>query len=309
MRSLCLTALAMILFALSANAQGTTEAKIFKLENRDAAELLSLAQEMVSPGGSASLDARTNAIVATGTSAQLEQLEKILAELDGALKQVALTVYVTEVDTALEQRYGLQLSGYTVMDQTQFEVVLDLLDRQQNGRIENYMTVTTMSGSPAYLQISTDKFVTLAESTNRWGMTDTVYERVPVGQMLAVQPRVKPDGSIDVALTPTVSRSGKGEDITTRTAATHVVVPNGGTIAIGGSATTQDGNARQGVPLIPLEEARQSTSQRVMIFLTATTETGTNMLPAAPRTPDFEDPEVVGPKHQVKNRDRTRAFR
>ncbi|MBC2596291.1 hypothetical protein H5P28_18650 [Ruficoccus amylovorans] len=305
MRSVYLAIFSAFLLCLSASAQGTSEAKVFKLENRNAQELLSLAQQMVTPGGSASLDERTNSIVATGTADQLDQLGKILAELDGTLKQVALSVYVTEVEASLRQQYGLDLAGTTVLDATQFDAVLDLIDRRQGGQIYNSMNATTMSGSPAYLQVSTDQFVTLGEQTNSWGSSQSVVERVPVGQFLTVDPRVKPDGSIDIALTPTVSRSNKPNDITVRSTATHVIVPDGGAIAIGQSAAARNASTTSAVPFISLGDSGQTTDRQVIIFLTATTASGTNMLPVAPNQPAFDNPEVLGPKRQIKSRERT----
>lgn len=298
----------MMALALSAAAQGTSQAKVFKLENRDAQELLSMAEQMVSPGGSASVDARTNSIVATGTPAQLDQLGILLAELDQALKQVTLTVYVAEISTALEERFGLSFSGTTVLDRAHFDAALKLLDTQQEGRIEQFMTVTAMSGDPAYLQVSTDQFITLGQQENPWGGTDTIVARVPVGEFLEVKPRVKPDGTIDVALTPVVSRSGKQDDILVRTATTRLSVPDGGTVAIGGASTVTDTDSQQGVPLLPLEASRQAGGQRLMMFLTATTENGTNMFPTLPNHESFENPEVIGPKRQVRNRENSGPF-
>jgi type II secretory pathway component GspD/PulD (secretin) len=303
MRLLTLAALAMMAFALSAAAQGTAQVKVFKLENRDAQELLSMAEQMVTPGGSASVDERTNSIVATGTPAQLDQLGTLLAELDQALKQVTLTVYVAEISTALEERFGLNFSGTTVLERAHFDTALKLIDTQQEGRIEQFMTVTTMSGDPAYLQVSTDQFVTLGQQQNPWGGTDTLVVRVPVGEFLEVKPRVKPDGTIEVELTPVVSRSGQQDDIIVRTATTRLSVPDGGTVAIGGASTVTDTGSQQGVPLIPLEASRQAGGQRLMMFLTATTENGTNMFPAMPDHESYENPEVIGPKRQVRNRD------
>ena len=288
-----------MLFAVSA-VHGATEAKVFKLENRDAAELLSLAQQMVSPGGSASVDRRTNAIVATGTPAQLTQLEQLLDELDQALKQVSLTVYVAEVDPTLEQSYGLKMAGNTVLDPAQFDILLGQLD--SSGKIEQFMTVTTMSNTSAYLQVSSDKFITLGQQQGPMGGVDAIYERVPVGEFLQVKPRAKPDGSIEVFLTPIVSQSGKEQNITMRAATTHVTIPDGGTVAIGGSATATDSVSQTGVPLVDLSRSNQAGSRRVMMFLTATTETGTNMIPTAPGQNDFENPEVLQPGREVKNR-------
>ena len=308
MRLLSLAVFAVMAFALSATAQGTSQVKVFTLDNRDAQELLPLAEQMLSPGGSASVDARTNAIVATGTPAQLDQLGKLLAELDEALKQVTLTVYVAEISTVLEERFGLSFSGTTVLDRTHFDAALELLDTQQEGRIEQFMTVTAMSGDPAYLQVSTDQFVTLGQQENPWGGTDTIVARVPVGEFLEVKSRVKPDGSIDVALTPVVSRSGKQDDILVRTATTRLSVPDGGTVAIGGACTVADTGSQQGVPLIPLEASRQAGGQRLMMFLTATTENSTNMFPALPDHESYENPEVIGPKRKVQNRDNRGPF-
>ncbi|QYY36778.1 secretin N-terminal domain-containing protein [Ruficoccus sp. ZRK36] len=305
MRFLCLTLLALWMLPVCAFAQGTTEVKLFKLENRDAQELLSVAEQMVSPDGSASVDTRTNTIIANGTSTQLEQLGQLLAELDQALKQVSLTVYVAEINTAMEKRFGLDISRQTVLPRSEFDAALELIDSGQGGRIEQFMEATTMSGDPAYLQVSSDQFVTLGQQEDAWGNPETIYARVPVGEFLQVLPRVKPEsGDIDVMLTPVVSRSGGKDDIIVRGAATRITVPDGGTVAIGGSSTTSGSNGKQGIPLIPLEKSRQSGGQRVMIFLSATTESGTNLLPAPPgQMKNYDDPEVVVPGRQMQNRD------
>ena len=184
-----------------------------------------------------------------------------------------MTVYVTEVSSSFEKEYGLRSSGQIVLDDPQFSVVLDMLDRRQGGEITNFLTATTMSNTPAYLQISSDQFVPLEQDTDG----PSAVERVPVGDFLEVLPRVNGDGSIEVSLTPSVSRSGDGDGIVKRTATTNVVVQDGQTIAIGGSGMSASShNSETGASA----ETGTAQSQRsVMIFLTATTQSSGQFVP------------------------------
>lgn len=281
MRFLISLTLFLAVSTLPLHAQTSMEMKVYQLQNRDAQSLVSVAQSMVSPNGRVSVDAESNALIVLATEQQQQQLANVIGQLDQASKQVTMTVYVAEVSDSLEKQFGLRTNGQIVLNNVQFNAVLDLLDRREGGEIKNFMTATTMSNRPAYLQVSSDKFIPMAQRTNPWGGEKTYYERVPVGEFLEVLPRVNADGTIQVSLTPTVSRSGNSDEVVKRTATTNVTVPDGGTIAIGGSATVQDSNSQQNVPLlgIPIGSGERASSQRVMMFLTATTDAGGSFMP------------------------------
>lgn len=181
-----------------ASAQQAQEMKVYELQNRDAASLVNVAQQMVGITGRVSVDKPSNSLIVLATPDQQRQLQQVIDQLDGVSRQVSMTVYVTEVSSSFEKEYGLRSSGQIVLDDPQFSVVLDMLDRRQGGEITNFLTATTMSNTPAYLQISSDQFVPLEQDTDG----PSAVERVPVGDFLEVLPRVNGDGSIEVSLTP-----------------------------------------------------------------------------------------------------------
>ncbi len=267
------TLLVWLTFSAVAPAQQAQEMQVYELQNRDAASLVNVAQQMVGATGRVSVDTQSNALIVLATPAQQEQLQIVIEQLDGVSRQVSMTVYVTEVSESFVQEYGLRSSGSIVLDDPQFSVVLDLLDRKQGGKITNSLTATTMSNRPAYLQISSDKFTTTPQGS---GGPEAV-ERVPVGEFLEVLPRVNGDGSIQVALTPTVTRVGADDDVIKRTATTNVVVQDGQTIAIGGSSVDED--TRTVERGSSAATGTTQSSRRVMIFLTATTKSSGQFIP------------------------------
>ncbi|MEM9226892.1 MAG: secretin N-terminal domain-containing protein [Verrucomicrobiota bacterium] len=272
--------------------------QVFTLQNRDAASLVNVAEQMVYPNGRVSVDPQSNALIVLARPDQLQQLQGLLAELDGVSSQVQVTVYVTEVSSKLEQRFGLDTVDSVDLSAPEFDTVLHLLDQREGGSIQNMMTATTMSNQSAYLQVTQDVLIPLEQYTRKHG-TVTTYDRVPVGNQLEILPRVNGDGTIEVSLTPIVSRNPQGTEIVQRSATTRVKVPDGGTVTLGGSSTVETKADDKALPSTVSGDTENSL--RVMLFVTATTQVGGSILsPDDPWGGSELSPSQVIPKRQPR---------
>src|SRR5229473_5487265 len=215
------------------------------------------------PGVRVAIDARTNALLITGTSAQQEEVVKVLGSLDVKIPQVVIQVHVVEIGTTYVKTLGLfggqgsAVGGpgtfgtvavdsannrltFTLQSTTLFFFQLQALVNEGKARVLSAPRVATLDGNKATIILG--QKVPIFTSVTVGGQLQTTVTYQDVGVQLETTPRVNSDNMITLSLKPSVSSLGASQSsggqtafiINTRTADTQLSVQDGKTIVLGG---------------------------------------------------------------------------
>jgi type II secretory pathway component GspD/PulD (secretin) len=215
------------------------------------------------PGVRVAVDARTNALLITGTSAQHEEVVKVLGTLDVRIPQVVIQVHVVEVGTSYVKTLGLfggqgsAVGGpgtfgtvavdsannrltFTLASTTLFFFQLQALINEGKARVVTAPRVATLDGNKATIILG--QRIPIFTSVTVGGQLQTTVNYQDVGVQLETTPRVNSDQVITLGLKPTVSSLGASVSsggqtafiINNRTADTQLSVQDGRTIVLGG---------------------------------------------------------------------------
>ena len=248
-----------------------TDMKIFEIKHGNAESLGSIVEGLKSKDGKVTADRNTNTLVVIDYPKNLERIADVIKELDVPVKQVEITVLVTEVSMALFDAIGLS-SGQVVIPQSEFGGILRMLETDRDTNIRSRMTVRTLNNEPAKIRAGVDEI--FGDTIIRYsdGREVTSFTRESVGDLLEVLPRVNNDGTITITLRPTMSNLEEDGGIYERSVLTSVVIESGDTISIGGVSSARQVTGTEGVAGtgLPLSTISVEEGKRVMMFLTAT---------------------------------------
>lgn len=234
------------------------------------------------PGIRVAVDPRTNALLITGTSAQHQEVIKVLATLDIRIPLVVIQVHAIEVSGSVLKQLGLlgglgndllsppgvESFGRIVLDSAQNRIALNLVDAtlmflrlqalvsEDKAHILSAPRIAVLDGNKATINLG-DK-VPIFTVTTQQGVTTTTVSFVDVGVKMEVTPRVNTDGLITMAIKPEVSSiaafvTGPGgvqaPRVAARSAETTLTVKDGQTLVLGGLISREE---RESVIRIPL---------------------------------------------------------
>src|SRR3989441_1317347 len=230
------------------------------------------------PGVRVAVDPRTNALLITGTSAQHEEVVKVLGSLDIKIPQVVIQVNVVEINTTAERKLGLlnvdsgiaggagfgnvvldsanRRISFTLTDASLINFALQALINEGNARILTAPRVATLDGNKATIVLG--QKIPVFTSTTVGGQLQTTVSYQDVGVKLVTTPRVNTDELITLALTPEVSTLGaqvtsgaqQAFIVNTRNADTVLTVADGKTIVLGGLIDRSERTSIIKVPLL-----------------------------------------------------------
>src|SRR3989454_3248027 len=232
------------------------------------------------PRGRVAVDPRTNALLITGTSAQHEEVVKVLGALDIKIPQVVIQVSVVEVaatavrglglwsgDTASAAPGGVGFGNvmldsasrrltFNLVSSTLLNFNLRALVNEGKAKILTSPRIATLDGNKATIQLATRVPIFTTQTTQ--GVVTTTVSYIDVGVKLVTTPRVNTDNLITLSLTPEVSSLGTQEifsgqsafRVNTRNADTTLAVPDGRTIVLGGLIDPSERAAVLKAPLL-----------------------------------------------------------
>ncbi|MBN3040366.1 MAG: hypothetical protein JW867_04500 [Candidatus Omnitrophica bacterium] len=247
--------------------------EIFKLKHGNAQSIYEIANDMKSEQGRVSFDPNTGSLVVLDYPHNLNQIGQVINSLDIAAKNIEIKVKVCDVSGNFLSRLGLY-SGQVIIPSGQFQAVLEALESDQNSEIRSEMTLRTLSNHPARLQVSKDEIfghTVTHYSTRHNDYTVVTALQEPIGDFMEVLPTANNDGTITVAIHPTMSTFEQGSAYE-RTILTQVVVNSGDTVALGGlessAAVTQ--RTESSFLGIPFSRTTTQKDKSVVMLLTAT---------------------------------------
>jgi type II secretory pathway component GspD/PulD (secretin) len=249
------------------------EHRIIPVEHAKAEEIQKALASVLSSRGRIDIDRRTNALIVTDVSDNLDLVAKIVTELDQETPQITISAKLYEIDskalfemgidwTVLQDgRSGEQstTSGIsevlgkftysTVKDDIDLDAVLSAMMSNNAAEILAHPEITTVDNKEATILMGQEiPLKTLDEAGN------VITEMTQVGTQLTVTPHITSKNTILMDLKPERSSyevdPGAGVIINTQQAQTSVVVRDGQTVVIGGLTTQDTKRSNKGLPLL-----------------------------------------------------------
>jgi type II secretory pathway component GspD/PulD (secretin) len=225
--------------------QCAAETLVYPMQYRTAAEAVPMVQSLLSPGGRAVADARTNALLVVDDEETIQRVREFLQGFDKLGKQAKIRVRFDESGTrertSVEGRARASgedgsVSAGKPMTKDGVEVRLQDRSRAQQGSLEFFVTV--VSGSAAYIMVGQDILYTQRwlDLTRRYArVTESVtIQRIETG--FEVMPVILKDHA-DVEIIPRISHGGPGSRVVRFTeASTRLMAPIGQWVTIGGAS-------------------------------------------------------------------------
>lgn len=256
------------------------ETHVFVVGYAFAGELANTVQLILSERGSVNFDSRTNSLVVTDIPPRIEEVGRLIRELDTETLQVEITAKLVDVDATATRRLGIlwnvdnlgdvsegtSLSGEVaeglqdasgslqfglVRSWGNLEATLQALEQSNDANIISNPKITTINNSPASILVGKEiPLITLDEAGN------PVTELKKVGITLRVTPFINADKRITMELHPEISdlssqATVQGGIIFIKSEAeTRVMVEDGQTAVIGGLIRTNETRFERGVPVL-----------------------------------------------------------
>ena len=244
-RFLIITAGLMLFLTGAYLAPCSAETLVYPMQYRTAAEAVPMVQSLLSSGGRAVADARTNSLLVVDDSETIQRVREFLQGFDKLGKQAKIRVRFEE--SSARERTGVEgrarasgedwaVSAGKPMAKDGVEVRVQDRSRSRQGSSEFFLMV--VSGSAGYIMVGQDILYTQrwVDLTRRYArLTESVaIQRIETG--FEVMPTLLKDHA-DVEIIPRISHGGPGSRIVRFTeASTRLVAPIGQWVTIGGAS-------------------------------------------------------------------------
>lgn len=284
--------------------------RVVPIDFANASEISAAMQSMVSNRGGIEIDERTNSLIVTDISANIEIVQKLARELDTKTPQVHIDALLVDMDTRRSQEIGIDWGvlnaapselGGAVGDLTVSNPINDVAGQLRVGKVFNWAEVRGAIQGLARENIANIISNPRITTTNNREASILVGQKIPlittdvagnpitrletIGIRLVVTPRINSDRQITLDVHPEVSDLSSqatvqgGVIINTSEADTRVLVNNRETAVIGGLIRSLESDFEAGVPVLkdlPLLGALFRTTSKndeqreLVVFLTPT---------------------------------------
>ncbi len=256
------------------------ETAIFQVRYANADELKVAVAFALSKRGSAEVDVRTNSVLVTDIAERVDQIRKMIGELDSETLQVEIVAKLVDVDATAARQFGIswsvenlhstaeRLSGSISHDspiaaattEVKFGVIrnfanidgtIQALERTNKANIISNPSITTVNNRRARILVGKQiPLIVLDKAGN------PITELKKVGITLEVTPYINSENRVTMDLHPEVSDLSSqatvqgGIVLTTTEADTRVMVADGETAVIGGLIRTNETRFEEGIPVL-----------------------------------------------------------
>jgi type IV pilus assembly protein PilQ len=254
------------------------QTKYLQINYSTAAEIEPKIREFLSLRGKISQDARTNMLIIRDAGSQLEKIEGVVAKLDRPERQVLIEARIVYATDSFQRSLGISWSGdYDHSTSSQYSrsfnvsgvslpasvggldagvnfakvTGLDLFSLDAQLRLGELKNIAKTISSPRVVTLNNNraeikqgtKVASQAESES--GGTTT--ESTDAILSLSVQPQITPDNKLILDLDIS-DDAPAGDDISTRSTKTKMIVSDNETIVIGGVQKSTENNTEDRVP-------------------------------------------------------------
>jgi type II secretory pathway component GspD/PulD (secretin) len=221
------------------------ETLVYPMQYRTAAEAVPMVQSLLSSGGRAVADARTNALLVVDDEETIQRVREFLQGFDKLGKQAKIRVRFDESGarerTGVEGRARASGEDWTVSAGKPMRkdgVEVRVQDRSKVQQVSSEFFLMLVSGSAGYIMVGQDILYTQRwiDLTRRFArVTESLaIQRIETG--FEVMPTLLKDHA-DVEIIPRISHGGPGSRVVQFTeASTRLVAPIGQWVTIGGAS-------------------------------------------------------------------------
>jgi len=249
------------------------EHRILPVEHAKADEIQKALTSVLSPRGRIDVDQRTNALIVTDVSDNLDLVAQIVNELDQETPQITISAKLFEIDSKALFEMGIDwtviqdgrsgeqstTSGVsevlgkftysTMKDDINLDAILSAMMSDNQAEILAHPEITTVDNKEATILMGQEIPLKVLDQAG-----NVITEMTQVGTQLTVTPHITSKNTILMDLQPERSSyevdPGAGVIINTQKARTSVVVRNGQTAVIGGLTTQDTKRFDKGLPLL-----------------------------------------------------------
>ncbi|MBI2093352.1 MAG: hypothetical protein HYT88_01315 [Candidatus Omnitrophica bacterium] len=266
-----------------------TETRVYLLNYAEAEKLKEKVQELLSPIGTFTVDARTNKAVVTDLKETVEKVDRLVRAFDSADGEVLIDARIVKVELTDEMDLGIdwtQIFGHDLATRSNFRVLGDIVGGTATGGAIKLFTgpdddiriilealkkitktetlsnprIMVSNNQEAKILVGTkEAVVTVTTTIPATGSTVSAPEiqYVDVGTKLFVTPSIKRDGHIQLKIRPEVStakietfQTNRIPIVTSTEAETTVLAKTGTTVIIGGLIETKNDRTDSKVPFL-----------------------------------------------------------
>jgi len=228
----------------------------------------------LSVSGKSSAEIRTNALIITDTDNQIKNINNLLEQIDIPIRQVAIEARIVNVDSKFVQELGLEFGtisnkanpekttkiksshgkfNFTIAalnNTTVLDVELTALENQGRGKVISSPKLLTADRQAAYIESGSE--IPYQEKTKE-GDTSTTFKKAVLS--LKVTPEVVDNNTINLIIQLNQDKVSHltingVPAIDTRKIQTQALVPNGGTIVLGGIYEWSNNNTITRIPIL-----------------------------------------------------------
>ncbi len=256
--------------------------QILPINYAKAQEMISKVQVFKSQRGQIQADPRTNSLIITDITENIQRMKELIRNLDVQIPQVLIEGKIIEANETFSRQFGLAVEGSNLnatikgfsmknssggsqqlnLDLKQvvglnagtLGAIFDMLENQQVLRVLSSPRIVTLNNMGASIQQSTQIPIPKAESTGGGVTASTEYKDITFS--LNVTPQVTSGESIILQIS--IQRQSQGAAtgeggapiVSGRSANTNIMVNDGDTAVIGGIYETSTSNTSGGVPIL-----------------------------------------------------------
>ncbi len=270
------------------------------------------------------VDRRLNAVILSGTPAELAQLESMIAKLDVPVPSVLLECQVFELSEAAARDAGIELSSTGAAAGGGFQSVSGQVATSSGslqaqvfaqitrgaGRLLATPRIVAQNGNPASILSGNALPIVTTTIFPGTSLSQQTVNYIAVGVNLQIQPRVSIDGNVISHIFSEVSSvtqfvptaQGDVPQISLRQAATSATVPDGQLFIIGGLSRETEIRNFSRIPILgylpligALFRVRHDTAQRVNLYIAITP----HIIHESARVRSQPEPPTVNPSAEV----------
>ncbi|MGD2279448.1 MAG: secretin N-terminal domain-containing protein, partial [Candidatus Omnitrophota bacterium] len=164
--------------------------KVFKIKYRSPESLLPAARHLKSGKGKVTVDPNSNSLIVVDYPSNLSRIAGVITTLDVPLEQVEIRVLIADVTDSFLKKAGIAFNQ-DVIPPKRFNNIHYSLDTDKASVIRSEITLRTLSGQPAALQVAEEEVLWGVVKSASDSSTITVapaYTRA-AGNFLEVLPR------------------------------------------------------------------------------------------------------------------------
>ena len=249
------------------------EVRVFKVKNVEADTLYPVFEHIKSSDGKVTVHSATSNIIVKDYPENIAQMESIFSQMDKAQKQMRVDVRIIDAGKAFLEEAGL-VSRKNILSPGEFHKVIALAKKDKETSIDSTMSVLTLSGKPARLQIGEKRITGGTVEAHKGVIVVVPQQETAAGNSLEVIPRANPDGKITVVVKPSMSEFRGKHTKFDRSIITRVIINDGETLVLGGVNSAEDGRETLGIPFIGAigPGKTETIGRRIIMYITVTAD-------------------------------------